>query len=260
MANQVTLWLNYLTHTEARSLLEIMCTTVGTSATAQVSGGASPLGLNCLPANSPRTGDWYMEWASCEIIGLLVSGGATGHPRWQPRVVNKVGNTPANPTAVGRSIRSRLRDDAWEWLKTLASSNGQVKIPRHHLAFLAGDDGMGASTGLPVDLGAGSSMSHLCDSVGCIRDSHLELTLQHVDNLERQRCTGVTLIASMDLIIHEVPCGHARGGTSEERIASSCRKLRMVWLPDASVAALLDNYQQIHAALSFSTPSSSQYR
>lgn len=142
--------------------------------------------------------------------------------------------------------------ETWRNLKSLAGPNGQVKIPCHHLAFVAGNAGVE----IPNNMGAGASMSHLCDSRGCIRETHLELTLQHVDNLERQRCPGVILIVSLDLIIHELPCAHARGNSTEERIATSCRKLVMVWLPDASTSALVENYQQYNNALA--TPWSSQ--
>jgi hypothetical protein len=248
MASNMNLWLNTLTRLEAMSLLDMMRSAVGTTDTVTITGGLGPLGLNCLGSNSPRTGSWYQEWACCEIISLALPG--TGHPRWQPRVVAG-GATPANPTSLGRAIKSKLRAQTWDDLKNIANSNGQVKIPCHHLAFLAGNTGIS----IPANMGTGASMSHLCDSSGCIRESHLELTVQHVDNLERQRCHGVTLIASLDLIIHELPCSHGRGNSTEELIATSCRKLRMVWLPNASVSALIENYQQIYNALASSESS-----
>jgi hypothetical protein len=67
----------------------------------------------------------------------------------------------------------------------------------------------------------------------------------HVDNLEHQCCKGVTLIVGADMIIHEISCDYARGLSPSDWIASSCRKLYMVWLPNVSVNALLSTYQQL---------------
>lgn len=249
-ASNMNEWLNSLTGEEAFAVCSEMRNAVGYSAAIQISGGASPENLGCLASNSPRSGNWYTEWALCEIINLSAPG--TSHPRWQPTIVNKVGGTPTSATSLGRLVKSHLVPARWDNLKGLTTSNGQVKIPSHHLAFRACYPGVS----IPANMGHGASMSHLCDSPGCIRGGHLELTAHHVANLERQRCHGVTLIVAADLIVHEVPCTHARGGNPSELIATSCRKLRMVWLPDASVNALLETYQQILQAIT--TPQSSQ--
>jgi hypothetical protein len=251
MAANMNQWLNSLAALEAMALCSEMRAAVGFNPSVQVSGGASPVNLGCLSTNEPRSGNWYLEWAQCEIINLAAP--STGHPRWQPTIVRKVGGTPVNPTSLGRLIKAHLAPAKWDSLKSLASSNGQVKIPCHHLAFRSKNPGIS----IPANMGRGSSMSHLCDSSGCIRGEHLELTSHHVDNLERQRCHGVTLIVAVDLILHEIPCSHGRGNIPAEQIATSCRKLRMVWLPDASVNALIETYQQILEAIA--TPQSSQF-
>jgi len=258
MATMVN-WLNSLTASEVTNLFHTMRNSVGTNEHIQILGGGEGFtteglrALDCLPTNVPRTGGWYADWACCDVINLSLRG---GHPRWQPRVLAG-GLTPANPTAVGRLIKDVLREQSWNELKLQASGSGQVKIPCHHLAFLAFVMG---GVGIPDNMGAGASMSHLCDTVGCIRQDHLELTLQHMDNLERQRCRGVTLIVTLDLIIHEVPCDHGRGLSAPERIASSCRRVKIIWLPDASVRGLLTNHQEIAFAMaaSSSPPSSQQ--
>jgi len=245
-------WLNALTRQEAESICSGMRAAVGFDELVQISGGPSPAGLSCLGSSAPRTGDWYVSWATCEIINLAMPG--TGHPRWQPTIMKRGGGTPTNPTSLGSIIKRHLSSQRWEELKGLTNSNGQVKIPCHHLAFLASDAG---EVGIPANVGHGASLSHLCDSRGCIRDGHMELALQHVDNLERQRCSGVTLIVAADLIIHEVPCAHGHGyGDLTLAIMRSCRKLRMVWLPDVSINALVANYHDIVDALT--TPSPSQ--
>jgi hypothetical protein len=243
-------WLNSLTGDEAFAVYSEMREAVGYTAALQISGGMSPEGLHCLSANLPRSGNWYMEWVRCEIINLSAPG--TSHPRWQPTIVNKVGGTPTRSTSLGRLLKGHLAQPKWTNLKGLTNSNGQVKFPSHHLAFRACYPGVS----IPANMGHGASMSHLCDSPGCIRGEHLELTAHHVDNLDRQRCHGVTLIVAADMIIHEVPCAHGRGGSPSELIATSCRKLRMVWLPDVSVNALIETYQQILEAVT--TPHASQ--
>jgi Zinc-binding loop region of homing endonuclease len=251
MAANMNEWLNSLAALEAMALCSQMRGVVGVTTAIQVSGGTVPTNLGCLSTNLPRTGNWYMEWATCEVINLRSP--ATGHPRWQPTIINKRGDTPANPTALGRVIKSHITDPKWQALKGLANSNGQVKIPCHHLAFKSSNAGVS----IPANMGQGASMSHLCDTSGCIRSGHLQLAQQHVENLERQRCHGVTLIVGADMIVHEIPCGHCSGDNMTDRIATSCRKIRMVWLPDSSINALIDNYQRILEALS-TTPTSSQ--
>ncbi len=112
-------------------------------------------------------------------------------------------------------IHSLLRTDiVWQ--------NGQVKIMLHHLVWLTS-----GGVSLPANLGHGSSISHLCDN-SCVRIDHLELTTHHIDNLVRQRCTGVTLVVAKNFIVSAEPCAHARGGTFEEKVETSCRKVRVV--------------------------------
>lgn len=244
-------WLNSLAALEAMALCAQMRGAVGVTTATQISGGVAPVNLGCLSTNAPRSGNWYVEWATCEVINLAAP--KTGHPRWQPTIITKRGDTPANPTSLGKVIKSHIADAKWQVLKGLTTSNGQVKIPCHHLTFRSLHPGVS----IPANMGHGSSMSHLCDTTGCIRGGHLQLAQQHIENMERQRCHGVTLIAAADLIIHEIPCSHGTGGNTADQIATSCRKIRMVWLPDASVDALIDNYQHILQALS-TTPQSSQ--
>jgi hypothetical protein len=250
----ITDWLNSLTATEAAAVYSLMCRTAGLLDPVRQVEGAPPTNLNCLLANTPRSGNWYLRWVECEMIGLTLP--PTGHPRWQPRVV-KDGVTPASATSVGRKVKRRVEESSWESLKSIARANnsgGQVKIPCHHLAFRAA----WPDVSIPANMGRGASISHLCDTSGCVRGEHLELTVNHVDNLERQRCSGVTLIVAADLIVHELPCSHSRGNNPAELIATSCRKLRVIWLPDASVQGLLDTYRQILDTLLGLTPNPSQ--
>lgn len=251
MAANMNEWLNSIQYLEAMALNAEMRAAVGFTTNVQISGGSSPVNLSCLSLNEPRSGNWYMDWVQCEIINLAAP--ATGHPRWQPTIVRGTGATPTNPTSLGRLIKSHLSTQRWEALKSLATSNGQVKIPCHHLAFRVSEP----RVSIPANMGHGSSMSHLCDQRGCIRGEHLQLTNHHVENLERQRCIGVTLIVALDMIIHEIPCSHGIGNNIADKVSTSCRKLRMVWLPIASIDALIESHRLILEALS--TPQSSQF-
>jgi hypothetical protein len=248
MSRPVTHWLNGLSGGELNALFRLMRESVGCSHRSQISGGSID-NLAALPANEPRSGNWYKAWVRCKIVNLTPSG---GHPRWQPTVI-RGGRTPTSTTAIGRQIKGALSRSRWARLKLLASSNGQVKFPCHHLAFLAKDP----SKKIPDDMGSGSSMSHLCDSIGCIRGEHLELVTHHVENMDRQRCHGVTLIVALDLVLHEIPCSHAVGDTMDAKISSCCRKIRVIKIPDSSLDALLSAMQVLTAAC-LNTPTASQ--
>lgn len=239
MAGETTTWLNSLNAEELREVLKVWRRWVDTERgglryAVAISGGECPETLECLPGNRPRTGGWYLSWAKCTVAVYI----GEQHPRWQPTIV-KAG-TMETPLAEGcaRKLKGRIATHKWVHLKQIANSNGQVKIPLHHLVYRTHNTGVG----LPANLGRGASISHLCDRVGCVRPEHLELTARHVANLDRQRCVGVTLIVGADIIVHEVPCPHGVGGTTEALIQSSCRKLRMIWLPNASIDHLFKVY------------------
>jgi len=242
-------WLNGLTQGERSALALLMCDSVGFTFTSQITGG-SIVNLAPISGNAPRSGNWYKEWVKCKVIRLDLEG---GHPRWQPRIKNKEGVTPTSHTALGRLIKKRLTKESWSALKVIAGSKGQLKLPCHHLAYLAAKSG----SQIPDDMGSGSSLSHLCDVKGCIRGEHLELTTEHVDNLVRQRCHGVTLLVAYDFILHEIPCGHASGDTLLEKVESSCRKLRVVNIPDSSLNELMATMQAL-ADVGTITPQASQ--
>jgi hypothetical protein len=167
-------------------------------------------------------------------------------------VINGYGQTPQSAAGAGIAIKSVLDDWQWESLKNIALDSPrvtrgvQIKLPCHHLAYLAcRRDG---DPVIPSNVGSGASISHLCDQDGCIRGEHLEVTERHVDNLERQRCIGVTLIVYLDVIVHEIPCNHGRGENNVDKIASSCRKIRIIALPPAAINAV---YRERQAQVDF---------
>lgn len=88
---------------------------------------------------------------------------------------------------------------------------------------------------LPLNLGSGSSVSHLCDQTGCVRKDHLEVAIVHQTNMNRQRCVGMTLVVIADFIVAEIACKHA-AGTYFEKLTTCCRKVQVleVGLGDAA--------------------------
>lgn len=93
---------------------------------------------------------------------------------------------------------------------------------------------------LPLNAGAGGSLSHLCDKRGCVRVSHLEVTSEHATNLARQRCRGPSLLVFRGRIVQEHLCAHAQGGTREELLRNSCLgSLQLHVLTDESAGAIM---------------------
>jgi hypothetical protein len=244
-------WLNTLSEAELRGVRDVFVSFVesdrgGFRDAVNVTGGPLPVNLSCLAGNHPRDGNWYYQWATCRTYNYT----GQGYPRWQPTVRKRGSILTPDRDGNGRAMKGVMSKDRWDRLKHLANANGQVKIPVHHLMFRATHPDIA----IPDNMGQGASMSHLCDRRECVRSEHLELTEHHVDNLERQRCTGVILIVAADVIVHEVPCPHSVGETNARRIDSSCRKIRMVCLPNDAIEHLVGTFQTILAlaALPFS--------
>lgn len=239
--NRITVWLNTLGADELVALFDVFRGNVSISDERQITGDGDPVGLAALHAHDGRSGEWYMEWVKCDIANLSAT---SGHPRWQPRIRSSDGLTPAALSTVGQQMKRSLSDNAWAALKGAVKSD-QIKLQVHHMSFRRQNPHLQ----LPLDLGRGSSISHLCDRIGCVRGTHLEIASEHATNLVRQRCIGVTLIAGLDLIIVELPCAHGVGNSALERINRSCRKIHMIRLPDDSIEALVLSYQELAEAL-----------
>lgn len=241
-------FLSGLKKEQARELLRVSTSlTHGFVYEIQMTGAEQGLvrTLNAVPreGGNVRNGQWYLAWAQCHLSKLKAEG---NHPRWQPRILDeKTRRTPATLSSVGKSIKEALVKKGflgvWLDLKHIAekSSKGQIKIPLHHLAFKSGDENETVLT----NMGTGSSISHLCDKWGCIRVEHLEHCVEHIDNLARQRCTGVTLFCVAGQIAAECPCEHGVGDDIESQIERSCRKLRVFQFSDDQARSLLSSLQ-----------------
>jgi hypothetical protein len=134
----------------------------------------------------------------------------------------------------------------------------------HHVAYAAHP--ARAEAPIPENAGAGGSISHNCDTQGCCKIQHLEATPKHQDNMDRQRCSGVTLITYKGVIVQEIPCAHGKttsllpGGldldafTADDialhnRIRTSCIGLRVIELDERCIAAVGDINKEERACI-----------
>jgi hypothetical protein len=173
-----------------------------------------------------RPGTWWMDWVEC---CLFVPGATSGirpanvkppknHQQLQIR------NRPAG-------VRAEVFD-AWEAEYTQNDYDYQPNQPpikkllAHHIAWRQ----QNFPAQLKQDVGRGSSVSHYCDIRGCVRRCHLEYADRHQSNMDRQRCTGVTLIVRNGQIVDEIKCVH----DTTNDFTRSCRKLRVLDRPSGS--------------------------
>lgn len=182
--------------------------------------------LECLASSSSssRDGRWHLERVTCLLV--TTNDSSDSHPRWQIRADGR-----------GRSygtLSVRLSSEGFSSLTKFCKnySSGQGKIGHHMVAYNA--DVRRSSVPLPLDLGRGSSVSHLCDVKGCVKQRHLEISSNHVNNMDRQRCLGVTVIHFQGVIVQEMPCIHGRtldvGSSLEARLEKSCSRVSLVEL------------------------------
>jgi len=155
-------------------------------------------------------GQWWMDWVECCLFFPKDAPTPLAPPNTDQMV--QLGRCPIG-------VRSSIFN---EWKGT----SHVVKLFPYHIAFRQAH----AGTLLPNDLGRGSLVSHYCDISGCTRRDHLALTARHVfghvENMERQRCQGATLITFNGIIIKEVPCAHDEAGD----FSQSCRKISVISL------------------------------
>jgi hypothetical protein len=180
---------------------------------AQIDGMRGLFMMNYAGAVVQKThsGEWWMDWSECCIF----YPGAVPQPLVPPAASHQI-----QFAACPASIRQPLWN-AWK------GNSANVKPLAHVIAWKAAN----IATVVPQNLGAGGSISHLCDTHSCCRRDHLLLTPAHQANMDRQRCKGVSLIVMSDargllLIIHEERCSHDATADFSE----SCRRLHIVSL------------------------------
>lgn len=239
-------WLNKLLPEEASAIESALLGTIKVRSEYLVSGSTVEV-LRTLTntVEQSRSGAWYAnEFARCTVPVTA----AAAHGRYQIKI-----NASSSASQMGVMTQALSRLDTERGSSLLAefralpgdpdSENAVVKITRHVLAYAAGRSEGDAE--IPLNLGAGSSISHLCDTTGCIEKSHLRVELAHKDNLVRQRCRGVRLTVSTwnRRILQEEPCvhGNAKAGdvpssskvmpealSLEDQLLLSCRKVQLV--------------------------------
>lgn len=112
-----------------------------------------------------------------------------------------------------------------------------VKFQTHHVAYNATSKRDAAP--LPLNLGSGASVSHLCNTAGCCSGEHLQVETLHRENLVRQRCRGVLLLVHNSVIVQEQPCSHAdMTQPFNDQILSSCRKVQIVVVSQPAAEAI----------------------
>jgi hypothetical protein len=228
-------FLNSLSSEEAVALDRVMRSALGgrISATSSLNDETRQLllPLTGLEDGSTHDGSWWVDLCKCEIVGLK----SDDHPRWQ---VDLNGTGRSCNVALVREILSAQSFSLFQAASTEGAKK-VVKLPCHHVSYNA-DLSRRDTAPLPLDAGAGGSISHTCDKTGCVRVSHLEVTGEHKSNLYRQRCQGPSLLVFRGVIVQERPCAHGKGETREEQLLNSCvGSVQVHTLTDASAGAIV---------------------
>lgn len=234
-------WLNSLDKREAQRLFSIMQDKQGVATNTTLSKATAEelQGLTNV-ACKERDGAWYAAFCTHRIssvkVGINSKTGNVEHPRWQIDV------TAQRSSSVANLLARELRDSSWKALQQLVKGRParQVKLSCHHVAYNASSKR--DSVSLPSNLGSGSSISHLCDTAGCIEPDHLEVSVAHVDNMARQRCNGVELLLVGQVITQEWPCDHGKGKSSHDLIMTSCRRVKIRRVDGNTKAEILFDY------------------
>lgn len=238
-------WLNSLSHVEAVRLAGLMREKVGIKedSPVRVTGMRVDELERCLALDDCHSGEWWVAHCSCEVIDLG-SGSGTSHARWQLNFTAGRGVTTPSKRSRGEvpmlvQLRSCVGESKWQALKQTVLANAghpppsrfTAKLDVHHVAYVASPQRWaGEGHPIPDQVGAGSSVGHLCDTAGCIRESHLVAHTFHVDNLARQRCPGCTVVVCGSVVIFEQVCGHGYvDGAPDFNVA--CTRVNVVYMP-----------------------------
>jgi hypothetical protein len=240
-------WLTSLSHPEAISFWDFVKSKAGVKESIPVDVPAD-LGLY-----ESLDGGWsgveWRAWLGCSIVTLIKPD--TKYPRFQVNF-NTDPSQPGIPTPnkrqkgeipLGALVKKLFNGGAaWQSFKALAGNEAKagtkrtVKIATHHIAYRA-KVGLAALSGnevepLPPGAGSGSSVSHLCDNPLCANFAHLVAAPTHRENMDRQRCTGVTLIVVEGVIIDVLHCQHYLEDDEGNIEVPDCTRLKVLDLGD----------------------------
>ena len=219
------------------------------------------------PEELRKTGEEWYEWSTCPRVLL----NPTVEYRWPMNWTGKseTGDPVAlkTPTKLMKGEHPLLRrlkecftregvfdNDAWVRFKSVtgnaAAARPRIQINVHVLNFAASTRGAALTADgnlrepIPLNLGAGGSLSHYCDQSGCDGGNHdidgegsadhVEPVGEHALNLDRQRCRGATLVVSDDNFILGVSlCQHA-----QDELSRCCRKVQVIQIPQIDADAI----------------------
>lgn len=218
---QNAIWLRSLTLAESKILYDVCVSRLQLVSKPRVSESDLEVlkRLRRGASTSGRDGAWYIAWSTCRVVAT--NDKSTSHPRAQVKLDTLGANS------LGQQLQARLGARAWETLKQYTSV---LKVQYHAIAYNALP--IREVSPVPLNCGAGGSISHPCDQRGCL--VHLEATPVHKDNMDRQRCRGVLLMYFRNVIVAEYPCGHGKeqglalAGDLEVQIKRSCINISMV--------------------------------
>lgn len=201
-----------------------------------------PYDLQCYQSIdvSIPNGSWWADHVTCLCLkqgaGSQGLDWSSGYPRHQLKfgAKRKAGETTKTPIGKshGAQLKRVLSDEAWAKVKEIASANksGRFTFQVHHLAYclrrLKAQNDV-AFPELPVDLGAGMAISHLCDNHSCCKESHMQLKAQAI-NMSMQRCVGATLIVKDGVILQVHHCSHYVEQPDGTVVQPDCAKLSVV--------------------------------
>lgn len=193
-------FLNGLTNEQAQGLNAVMRGQLKVARTwPKIDGGEPRINEISNLRGGFRDGAWYKNWSACKTVGIQVKG---RHPQLQVKTSTGTGVAASIRAVVGHEKFRILHEEA----ATGEKGNKNWRPQAHHIAVNARPDRLDFV--LPENLGLGSSISHQCDSLGCVRVEHLERPSGHKKNMDRQRCLGVRLIVFMGEIVEDCPCPH----------------------------------------------------
>lgn len=233
--NASVAWLNSLSISDARALYNYM---LAGSQTRLVSNSPVPADLQAYMRLNPQASSQNgAEWDVYNTCRHYVAGGrgidvSGTYTRYQLQFKTTDVKTPVKSSAILKGLRDVLSSTAWDALKALAKANSsrKVAIMVHHIAYIYKRSWDSTLPPIPLNVGAGGSVAHLCDN-HCGEPSHMFVTAQQV-NMSMQHCVGVELLVKEGVIMQTLNCPHYREEDGVT-IVPNCAKVKVVQLSAA---------------------------
>lgn len=248
-------WLRSLSTESAYKLYKLMVDNAQVYDTVLVEGVELPADFDDYVAlddtiGSYRTGREWRKFASCLVfteessgIEWASSNSGVRYARFQFNWKKSADGSWTTPSKrfrgqapILKRVQDVLTESEWSAFRDafLPESPDKaaisVKILCHHIAYNhIAKQNPGVYPPLPENLGAGSSISHLCDSA-CVTTAHLVAAGEHSQNLARQRCPGVVLLCKSGVILQVVDCPHFRRDENGIVAEPNCVRIKVIEL------------------------------